>query len=53
MMRAARDAVSGLRKRPALLGVTILTSMDAAELRRVGISGTPAKRAVDLAKLAK
>ena len=53
MMRAARDAVSGMRKRPALLGVTILTSMDAPELRRVGISGAPAKRAVELARLAK
>ena len=53
MMRAARDAVSGLRKRPALLGVTILTSMDAPEMRRAGISGTPAKRAVELAKLVK
>ena len=53
MMRAARDAMSGLRKRPALLAVTILTSMDAPELRRVGISGTPAKQAVELAKLAK
>jgi orotidine-5'-phosphate decarboxylase len=53
MMRAARDAVSGLRKPPALLGVTILTSMDAPELRRVGISGSPAKRAVELARLAK
>jgi orotidine-5'-phosphate decarboxylase len=30
-----------------------LTSMDAPELRRVGISGTPAKRAVELARLAK
>ena len=53
MMRAARDAVSGMRKPPALLGVTILTSMDAPELRRVGIPGTPAKRAVELARLAK
>jgi orotidine-5'-phosphate decarboxylase len=53
MLRAARDAVSGLRKRPAVLGVTILTSMDEPELRRVGVSGTPAKRAVALAKLAK
>jgi orotidine-5'-phosphate decarboxylase len=53
MMRAARDAVSGLRKRPAVLGVTILTSMDAPELRRVGVSGTPARRAVELAKLVK
>jgi orotidine-5'-phosphate decarboxylase len=53
MMRAARDAVSGLRKRPALLGVTILTSMDRAELKRVGISGTPARRSVELARLSK
>ena len=52
MMRAARDAISG-RRRPALLGVTILTSMDAPELRRVGISGTPASRALALARLAK
>jgi orotidine-5'-phosphate decarboxylase len=53
MMRAAREAISGMRRRPALLGVTILTSMDAPELRRVGISGTPARRAVELAKLVK
>jgi orotidine-5'-phosphate decarboxylase len=53
MMRAARDAVSGRRKGPALLAVTILTSMDAPELRLVGIAGTPARRAVELAKLAK
>jgi orotidine-5'-phosphate decarboxylase len=53
MMRAARDAVAGLRKRPVLLGVTILTSMDGSALRRVGISGTPARRALALAQLAK
>ena len=53
MMRAARDALSGRRTRPALLAVTILTSMDAGEMRRVGVSGSPAKRAVELARLAK
>jgi orotidine-5'-phosphate decarboxylase len=53
MMRAAMDAVAGKKNRPALLGVTILTSMDKAALRRVGISLTPAKRAVSLARLAK
>jgi orotidine-5'-phosphate decarboxylase len=53
MMQAAREAVAGKRKRPALLGVTILTSMDAAALRRVGVSGSPAARAVALARLAK
>jgi orotidine-5'-phosphate decarboxylase len=53
MMRAAREAVAGKKRRPALLGVTILTSLDAAALRRVGISGSPASRAVALARLAK
>ncbi len=53
MMRAAREAVGGKKRRPALLGVTILTSMDAAALRRVGVSGPPASQAVALAQLAK
>ncbi len=53
MMRAAREALAGRKKRPALLGVTILTSMDEAALRRVGISGPPATRVVALALLAK
>jgi orotidine-5'-phosphate decarboxylase len=52
-MRAARDAISGKKKRPALLGVTILTSMDQAAMESVGIGGTPGSRAVALAKLAK
>jgi orotidine-5'-phosphate decarboxylase len=53
MMRAAAEAVAGRKRRPALLGVTILTSHDAATLRSVGISGTPASRGLALAKLAK
>jgi len=57
MMKAAREAVSevaGRRKqRPALLGVTILTSLDAAALRRIGMRGTPGTQAVALARLAK
>ncbi|HKV03962.1 MAG TPA: orotidine-5'-phosphate decarboxylase [Candidatus Acidoferrales bacterium] len=53
MMRAAREALRGRKRRPALLGVTILTSMDGAALRRVGISGSPGSRAVALARLAK
>jgi orotidine-5'-phosphate decarboxylase len=52
MMKAARRAVSGRKRRPALLGVTILTSLDPAALRRIGLSGTPAVRAVTLARLA-
>ena len=53
MMRAARAAVGGKKHRPALLAVTILTSLDATALRHVGISGSPASRAVALARLAK
>jgi orotidine-5'-phosphate decarboxylase len=53
MMRAAREAIAGRTSRPALLGVTILTSHDAATLREVGISGSPGSRALALARLAK
>jgi orotidine-5'-phosphate decarboxylase len=55
MMRAAAEALarSSHERRPKLLGVTILTSLEQAGLRRVGISGTPASRALSLARLAK
>jgi len=53
MMRAAARAVRGQRKRPHLIAVTVLTSMDAASLRRVGIAGPPQPRVVRLAKLAR
>jgi orotidine-5'-phosphate decarboxylase len=53
MMQAARDAVAGRKNRPALLGITILTSLDAPGLRRTGISGSPGSRALALARLAK
>ncbi len=53
MMRAARRAVGERNNRPKLLGVTVLTSLDARELRRVGVAGSPATRAVQLAQLAK
>jgi orotidine-5'-phosphate decarboxylase len=52
MMRAAREALSGRKTRPALLGVTILTSLDSAALREVGMSGSAGSRASALAKLA-
>ena len=53
MMRAAANAVAGLKKRPALIGVTVLTSMDAATMASVGLAGTPEARGVALALLAK
>lgn len=52
MMRAARRAVAGKKHRPLLLGVTVLTSLNAASLRQAGISGTPSTWAVRLARLA-
>jgi len=57
MMRAAakaRDEAerSGLTV-PKLLAITILTSMDNAALRGVGIAGPASKRVVQLARLAK
>jgi len=53
MLEAAAQAVPLAKARPKLLGVTVLTSHDAASLRRVGISGPPGNRALKLAKLAK
>ena len=53
MMRAAREAAGKGKKRPALLGVTILTSLDATALRRIGMSGSLARRGLALARLAK
>jgi orotidine-5'-phosphate decarboxylase len=52
-MKAASEAIAGQKDRPALLGVTILTSLDKAAIRQIGLSGTPASRAVALARLAK
>jgi orotidine-5'-phosphate decarboxylase len=51
--KALHDALPDPRRRPKLLGVTILTSMDAAAMRQVGIVGKPLSRAVRLARLAK
>lgn len=53
MMRAAVNALKGRKKRPKVLGVTLLTSMDEHTLAEVGILGPPEKRVVRLARLAK
>ena len=52
MMQAAREALAGRKTRPLLLGVTVLTSLDAAALQQIGIRDTPASQALALAKLA-
>ncbi len=57
IMRAAARALGRGRTtrggRPKLLGVTILTSMDAKAMGKVGIAGSPGTRAVRLAHLAR
>ena len=55
MLRAARKALDELpaRRRPKLLGVTLLTSLDAAAVRAVGFSGGVNKNVIRLARLAK
>jgi orotidine-5'-phosphate decarboxylase len=59
MMRAAvkaRDEAAGLDAKsqmPKLLAITILTSMDNAALKAVGVAGPASKRVVQLARLAK
>jgi orotidine-5'-phosphate decarboxylase len=41
------------RQRPAVIGVTVLTSMDQASLAQVGVQLDPASQAVKLARLAR
>ena len=57
MMRAAvkaRDEAKGSKSGlPKLLAITILTSMDSAALRAVGIAGPASRRVVQLARLAR
>jgi orotidine-5'-phosphate decarboxylase len=55
MLQAARRALEKHcrgRERPRLLGVTLLTSLDAAEARRIGFSGGVERNVVRLARLA-
>ena len=53
MMRAAVEAAASVRPKPKLLAVTVLTSLDAADLAAMGIAGTPLEQVVRLAKLTK
>ncbi len=54
MLRAARDAAeAGPRPPPALLAVTVLTSLDEAELTETGQRGPAADQTLRLARLAR
>ncbi|MFN4033956.1 MAG: orotidine-5'-phosphate decarboxylase [Fimbriimonadales bacterium] len=52
MLRAAREAVADLPSRPLLMGVTVLTSLDAESLRAVGVARTLRAQVMRLAQLA-
>jgi len=54
MMRAAADAAATAgAKRPKIIAVTVLTSLDAADLYATGVGGAAADQVLRLAKLAK
>jgi orotidine-5'-phosphate decarboxylase len=51
MLAAAKGALEGLTDPPELLAVTVLTSMDAAQLKAMGITRSPAKQVELLARM--
>lgn len=53
MMRAAAAALQGKPDPPKLLGVTVLTSLNAKALKEIGIASSPSVQVLRLAKLAK
>ena len=51
MLSAAREAAQGLPDSPELLAVTVLTSMDGAQMEAVGLSREPAEQVELLARM--
>ncbi len=51
MLAAAKAALAGVSNPPELLAVTVLTSMDAAQLESVGVNRGPAEQVEQLAKM--
>jgi orotidine-5'-phosphate decarboxylase len=52
MLAAAQEAAESTPSAPHLLAVTVLTSMDQAQLAATGVSGSPTEQALRLAALA-
>lgn len=52
MLRAAVEAAGASERSPALLAVTVLTSIDGPQLEATGVSGNPSQQVERLAKLA-
>jgi orotidine-5'-phosphate decarboxylase len=53
MLEAAADAVANTPGAPRLLAVTVLTSMDAAQLQATGVGATAAEHVLRLARMAR
>jgi orotidine-5'-phosphate decarboxylase len=51
MMIAAREALADSSSRPLLIAVTLLTSINCALLRQIGLTGTPEENVLRLAQL--
>ncbi|MBT8445558.1 MAG: orotidine-5'-phosphate decarboxylase [Gammaproteobacteria bacterium] len=51
MLAAAAEAVVDLADRPLLIGVTVLTSLDDAALRAIGVAASPEEQVLRLAAL--
>ena len=51
MLSAARDALEGIDNPPELLAVTVITSMDAAQMSAVGLERSPADQVELLARM--
>lgn len=52
MMQAAQQALQGFENPPKLIAVTVLTSMDKAQLSGTGVSADPDQQVLHLARLA-
>ncbi|MDX2227383.1 MAG: orotidine-5'-phosphate decarboxylase [Verrucomicrobiae bacterium] len=52
MLKAAREAAESAARKPLLLAVTVLTSMDKDDLMEVGVDHTPSGQVLNLARLA-
>src|SRR5699024_9265251 len=52
MLNAAREALEGCTRRPLLIAVTVLTSMEQTDLAELGLAGEPSQTVLRLATLA-
>ena len=53
MMEACVEKLASFKQKPLLIGVTVLTSMQAQDLRQIGLDVSPLEHVLRLAKLTK